>query len=132
MCDLALYPMHRWYLQKSMQAWFLLWIVPFTWSRYWFGLQTFCVLDWTHWFWLQIVPFPWSGHTDFDYWLVWPVNRNAYSSWAIDPTSGLYKGPCLIWICISYKIFETHHRSLYCPFILMGKRWVWCHRRPYS
>jgi hypothetical protein len=31
-----------------MQARFLLWIVPFTWSRYWFGLHIFCLLDWTH------------------------------------------------------------------------------------
>jgi hypothetical protein len=64
---------HTWYLQRSVQSRFLLWIVPFTWCRYWFWLLIFRLLDWTYWFWLlifrlldwtywfwlRIVPFTW-------------------------------------------------------------------------
>jgi hypothetical protein len=36
-----------WCFQGSLQTWFLLWIVPFTWSG--------------HWFWLGIFPFTWMN-----------------------------------------------------------------------
>jgi hypothetical protein len=114
-------PIHLWYLQRSVQARCLLWIVPFAWSRYWFGLRIFRLLDWTHWFWLW-VPFPWSRHTDFDYWiLICALNRvygrcerstgDAYSL-TPDPTSGFSKGPCLLNFLNLYFIRDLWDWSL--------------------
>ena len=109
-------PIHLWYLQRSVQAWFLLWIVPFIWSRYWFGLQIFRLLDWTHRFWLWVVPFPWSRHTYFDYWILrikwgkqrmWPIDRGCLlpDTW---PYLWFLQGYVFAQfpgsVCISYRI----------------------------
>jgi hypothetical protein len=127
-------PIHVYYLQWSVQAWFLLWIVPFTWSRYWFGLQIFRLLDRTYWFWLWVVPFPWSRHTDFDFWIlhlkcgtwwVGPVDRGCLYSLTPNPTSGFSRGPCLLNFLDLYFMQDLLDWSLFVIFnyffILMGK-----------
>jgi hypothetical protein len=121
-------PIHLWYLQRSVQARVLLWIVPFTWPRYSFGLRIFRLLDW---------------HTDSDCVLIrFPdldtsiltieffVSNGAHGgcvrstgdaySLTSDPTSGFSRGPCLLNFLDLYLIRDLWDCSLHYFFILMG------------
>jgi hypothetical protein len=123
---------------------FYWWIVPFTWSTYWFGLHILRLLDWTHRFWLWVVPFPWSKHTDFNYgnlrfkWgtrRVWPVDRGCL---LLDTWSHLWFLQGSVFAQFSGFVFHTGFMRLRSLFVILlfhsdgEKITVWCQRRRYT
>ena len=97
-------------------------------------LRIFRLLEWTHWFWLWVVQFPWYRHIDFDYWsLRLKIGHTAgvtsrqgmLTPWhlILPPVSSGVHVCTNLQICISYRIYQTDHCSLYYYFILMKKRW---------
>ena len=73
----------------------------------------------THWYWLRVVPFIQSGnraHGGCD-----RSAGDAYSSMTPDPTSDVYRGPCVpILICIFNRTYEIDYCSLFLSFHLLN------------
>jgi hypothetical protein len=120
---------HLWYLQGSVYVLYLLLIVPFTPSGhcFWLHILLFNWVDtlilnadysvymiWTQWFWLSTTLCVWIRAQG-------ACNRfsgDACSSYVTDPTSDVYRGPCLPHsrICIFFRTYGIDDGSLFMPF----------------
>jgi hypothetical protein len=116
----------------SMQDRFLLWIVPFTWTRHWFGLRILCILDWTlliltadcsvsliwtHQFWLVTFAFEIGAHSGCNWW-----TGDAYPP---SPPLGTWFTSSLPNLPDLYFIQGLWDWSLFAvlPYYYDGKRW---------